>query len=85
MPKFTDLSLVSLVAELAALPPDKLAGDTPLISSGLLDSFAMLELVSQLEEQGSLKIKPKDIHLRHLDSLDLLRAFLGKLDAYVVA
>ncbi|WP_349743668.1 acyl carrier protein [Roseateles cavernae] len=85
MARIDDATLVALVAGLAALPAERLEPDTPLISSGLLDSFAMLELVAALEQQGQLRIKPKDIHLRHLDSLALLRGFLAKLDAYAPA
>lgn len=85
MPRIHDTALVELVAQLTALPAHQLAADTPLISSGLLDSFAMLELVSQLEEHAQLKIKPRDIHLNNLDSLAQLRAFLARLDAYAPA
>ena len=84
MATITDEALVDMVAELAALTPQDLHDDTPLITSGLLDSFAMLELIVRIEQQGSVKIKPKDIHLRHLDSLSQLRAFLGKLGVYAV-
>ena len=49
--------------------PSELTDDTPLITSGILDSIATLKLVTFLEERfgiGSRRTKPT----RHLDTLD---------------
>ena len=42
---------------------------TPLISSGLLDSYSVVELVAHVEERCKIKVPPCWYRLEHLDSL----------------
>ena len=57
----------------------ELTASTPLFSSGLLDSFHLLELISQVEEQAGIRILPGEISLDNLDTIDrILRFVEGK-------
>lgn len=49
---------------------DELTDQTPLFSSGLLDSFSLVEVVSMLEQQTGTRMDPTDVHLEHLDTVD---------------
>ena len=50
--------------------PGKLAPDTPLITSGILDSLATLELVSFLEERYGIELQPSDVDASRLGTLN---------------
>lgn len=48
---------------------------TELFSSGLVDSFAMVDLLQFLEKHTGSKMGPEDINLDNLDSIERILAF----------
>lgn len=52
-----------------------LADEAPLFSSGLVDSFAMVDLVSWLEGRGGFTFGPLDVSLDNLDTIERIVAF----------
>lgn len=42
---------------------------TPLITSGLLDSFSIVELIAHIEERYKIRIDPRWHRIEHFDSL----------------
>ena len=60
--------------------PSRLRPDTPLITSGILDSLATLELVSFLEEHYGIEFEAKDVDGSRLGTLaDIARLVTAKL------
>ena len=60
--------------------PDELTSDTPLVSSGILDSIATLKLVTFLEETYNVSVEPHEVDAENLDTLDLITDLVsGKL------
>jgi acyl carrier protein len=60
--------------------PAALTDDTPLMTSGVLDSVATLKLVTFLEEEFPIQIQPHEADADHLDSLQAITALVaGKL------
>lgn len=57
---------------------DEIEADTLLFSSGLIDSFNMIELIMFIEETCETAIKPSEINLDNLDSVGRIMAFLEK-------
>ena len=57
---------------------EKIDYSEPLISSGLLDSFSILVLISKLEMKFDIKINLEGIDIKELDSVDLIYQFLIK-------
>lgn len=55
--------------------PDELQADTELVSSGVLDSLAILKLVTFLEEEFGIEVAAHEADEEHLDTLTLI----GKL------
>lgn len=55
-----------------------LAHDVPLFSSGILDSFDMMGLVSYVETICSLKVRAKEVTLENFDSLQNILLFVGQ-------
>ena len=56
---------------------DQLPGpDESLFESGLLDSFALPDLVSALEESFSIQIPDSDLNPRKFDSIERIEEYL---------
>ncbi len=52
------------------------ATDESLFDSGLLDSFALADVVSELEKEFSLKIPDADLNPRKFDSIERIEQYL---------
>ncbi len=59
----------------AQLPADD--GES-LFESGLLDSFALPDLVSALEEEFAIKVPDRDLNPRKFDSIARIEAYLDE-------
>lgn len=55
--------------------------DTLLFSTGLLDSFHLVELVSFIESAAGIKIKPMEVNLHNLDSVEKILDFISRKTA----
>jgi acyl carrier protein len=53
--------------------------ETPLISSGLLDSFGMVELLLHIEALTGRKVDPGDVTLENLDSIGRIATLIQQL------
>ena len=51
---------------------------TALFSSGLLDSFNLIDLVSFIETEADIRIGPFDMSLENLDSIDKIVEFVNR-------
>jgi acyl carrier protein len=56
--------------------PDELTDTTPLISGGILDSIATLQLVMFIEEQFGVAFEPHEVDKENLDTLDSITRLL---------
>ena len=54
-------------------------GDTPLFSSGIIDSLNVIELVSLVEKKIKKNIPPKDILLENFDTVDDIIAYIKNI------
>jgi len=52
---------------------------TTLVTSGLIDSFAMLELVAFMESEFLVKIEVEDIEAKNFDSIDAMENLIQRL------
>ena len=49
--------------------------DTPIFSSGLLDSFSLVDLIAFVERETGRRMKTADVHLDNLDTIDRILAY----------
>lgn len=49
--------------------------DTPLFSSGLVDSFSLVEMIAFVEQQGGFRVDAWDVTLDHFDSIARILAY----------
>ncbi|HTM81094.1 acyl carrier protein [Asticcacaulis sp.] len=65
-----------LIEELA-LDGEEITADTLLFSSGLVDSFALVTLMTYIENDGGVTIVPTDVKLENFDSISRILAYLA--------
>jgi acyl carrier protein len=58
-----------------------LADDTSFLEEGVLDSTGILELVTFLESQYSIKVQDQEMVPENLDSINRAAAFVGRKQA----
>jgi acyl carrier protein len=63
-----------LVSQLPGESPDSLRDDTPLQTSGILDSLATVGLVSFIEKHFGIELDVYDTGVEHFDSIDAIAA-----------
>ena len=72
----THEALLHHLGEKLRLDTRQISPNTSLIASGLIDSFGMVELVLFIEKSCSLRIKPSEVNLDNLDSIEQILAFV---------
>lgn len=70
--------LVRHLVEEYGLDEDEVEGNALLFSSGRLDSFVLVELVTYLEKHSGAKISPMDFTLDNLDSVDRIMSYITR-------
>lgn len=60
--------------EVICRPGLTITADSPLVSSGLIDSFALIDLLLKLEEVTSLRIPAGKVQPKDMDTIDLMLA-----------
>ena len=53
-----------------------IAAATPLVSTGLIDSVALVRLAALLETESGLVIPDRDITAEHFDTIEKMHAYL---------
>jgi len=67
-------ALMKRICEMTMRDRGEITRETPLLSSGFIDSAALLEMVSFIEEKCSIKVKPNDMTLKNFNTvLDMMR------------
>jgi acyl carrier protein len=69
--------LLNYLGEQLRLNRKQIMSDTSLFASGLIDSFSLVELVLFIEETCAIKMKPSEVNLDNLDSIERILAFVG--------
>ena len=62
--------------EQQGLAPGDFDDDTLLFSSGLIDSFRMVNLIMFIENAARMRVHPADVTLDNFDSIDRIVAFV---------
>jgi acyl carrier protein len=67
---FSHDTLRAYLEEKLGLDTSEVENDTLLFSTGLLDSFSMVELLMFIETEGGFRLSPNEVNLDNLDSID---------------
>jgi len=74
MSAMTRDGLMDFMTDRMGLDPEGVEDDTPLFSSGILDSFSMVDLIMHVEEHTGRRMSAGEVSL---DNLDTLSGILG--------
>ncbi|MBD2774462.1 acyl carrier protein [Iningainema tapete] len=77
MLQLQEQEIFHLIQEATGHNTSDLQEDTALFSSGIMDSLAMLDLISLVEKKLKIRIPPQDIHLGNLDSVNKIQKYLS--------
>lgn len=58
--------------EIVRQPNVQIAVDTPLVSSGLIDSFSLVDVLSKLEEVTAMRIPAGKVQPKDMDTVNLM-------------
>jgi len=68
-----DFMRAELGIETAALEPN-----APLFSSGVIDSFSLVNLITFIEKKCGFSVEPIDVTLENLDTVERIGAFVSR-------
>jgi acyl carrier protein len=72
-------TIIGIIKKLSG--KDAPSPDEALFDSGYLDSFALPDLVGELEQQFGLKIPDSDLNPRKFESVDRIESYLASRGA----
>lgn len=77
----TYASLVQFMEDELAVDPGDIAPDALLFSRGVIDSFALVSLMTYLEQEGDFMVDPADVTLDNFDSLERILDYVSRVTA----
>lgn len=69
--------LMDFLSGTVGIDPVDIDEDTPLYSSGLADSFDMVDMIAFIESETQLRLSPEDISLDNFDSVNRILRFVS--------
>jgi acyl carrier protein len=75
----TSDSLLSFLEEDLGVEVADVDSDTPLFSSQLVDSFALVTLMMFLEREAGIRIAPADVNLDNMDTIGRMLAYVDRV------
>lgn len=70
--------LTTFLVEKLGVDAAELTPQAALFSSSLLDSFSLVELMVYVEKQEKFRMKPTDVRLDNLDSIEKILAYVAR-------
>lgn len=75
----TSTDLLSFLDEDLGVDIAGIDDDTPLFSSQIVDSFALVNLMMFLERGAGIRIAPVDVNLDNMDTIGRMLAYVGRV------
>jgi len=57
---------------------DRITDDTPLLSSGILDSISMMELIDFLEETFQVEFQPRELKRDSFETISIMAELIAR-------
>ena len=74
-------ALFTFIDQKLGVERSKLDEQTPIFSSGLVDSFSLVSLITFIEKQCGFRVNPMDVNLENLDTVDRILAYTERKTA----
>jgi acyl carrier protein len=75
----TQDTILSFLADDLGVDIDGIDADTPLFSSQIVDSFALVTLMMFLEREIGVRIAPSDVSLDNMDTVGRMLAYSARV------
>jgi acyl carrier protein len=79
--KLSANDLVEYLRDELGVDTDEIDADTPLFSSGVIDSFALVQLITYIEDRCQIRLDAADVSLENLDSINRILAMVERTAA----
>ncbi|GIW44136.1 MAG: hypothetical protein KatS3mg077_1418 [Candidatus Binatia bacterium] len=70
-------ALIKFLEENLGVDTSDITDETPLFSSGLVDSVGLAQLIVYVETEAAVSFEPEDVSLDHLDTVGRILAYVG--------
>ena len=77
----TETGLIQFLSDDLAIDVSDVTPTTLLFSTGIIDSFALVTLMTYLEVEGGIRISPADVHLANFDSVARILGYVERVKA----
>lgn len=77
----SETGLVEFLRDDLAIDVSDIAPDTLLFSTGIIDSFALVTLMTFIETEGGVRISPADVNLANFDSISRILNYVDRVSA----
>jgi acyl carrier protein len=74
-------ALFTFIDQKLGVDRSKLDDQTPIFSSGMVDSFSLVSLITFIEKQCGFRVNPMDVNLENLDTVDRIIAYTDRKTA----
>lgn len=64
-----------------AIDVSEIKDDTQLFSSGIVDSFALVSILTFVETEAGIRVAPGDVNLANFDTVDSIVNFVERAQA----
>ena len=75
----TKEEIVQFMSEELAIDMDGVDAQSLLFSTGIIDSFSLVSLISFLEEKCGFRMSPGEVILDNLDSIERMLSFVDRM------
>ncbi len=73
--------LIQFMQDELGLDTADIGDETPLFSSGVIDSFSLVSLMTFIEQQEKFRMNPMDINLDNMDSIARILGYIERAKA----
>jgi len=70
--RITEQELLDYLRDQIGVETDGIDRTTPLLTSGIVDSFSLIEFVTFIENKAGIQFSPADATIENLDSIGLI-------------
>ena len=74
----TKAALIEYLDRHLGIDTSRMEADTPLFTSGLIDSFALVSLITYVEQASGIRVQPADVTLDNIDSIGRILGFVER-------
>jgi acyl carrier protein len=74
----TNESLLRFLADDLAIDVASIMPNSLLFSTGIIDSFSLVTLMTYVETEGGFRISPTDVNLANFDSIARISAYVAR-------